>query len=468
MSQALLRRLVLLLGLWAGLGLLTPAEAAACGAANQRPCKLWERIPSCDKGLAEDFIKGRCLRPAVPGRDCGRAGQRPCKLWERVPSCNVNLKEDFAQNRCVAVACGKKLGTPCKVWERIPSCDSGLVENFIKGRCVPSADAERHRIAGAKLKQLGPFIAAKVGFATQVANDPQVQSRLSGANKAAVAGAVNTSAVGPTQMPDGYLLRTLTVGATGGGKFLFVGTSGGAGAAIDLKGQRPAYAYATGDYSFGLGLAASGGVDVGFWVCQNNKIGGDSWGVEFGVDDLAAAYVGAASLKKGPSLGIGLWFDYRNVFQGFTITPGFGVGADFGGVVKAATAVEGDDSVDCDGRPLRTAAAAPGAARIFVQDIRFPGGVVRHYKRAGNGRGTQVARVCLTNRTATPKQITHRVPAINPLSTPTSGSSSCANFPSNMRLNFAFADRGAAKKTDVMTLSAYAGQTVEFEWISDR
>jgi hypothetical protein len=27
----------------------------------------------------------------------------------------------------------------------------------------------------------------------------------------------------------------------------------------------------------GVGLAAAGGIDVGLWVCQNYKIGGDSW-----------------------------------------------------------------------------------------------------------------------------------------------------------------------------------------------
>ncbi|MGD9851430.1 MAG: hypothetical protein AB7T38_09190 [Nitrospirales bacterium] len=78
-------------------------------------------------------------------------------------------------------------------------------------------------------------------------------------------------------MPDGYLLRTLTIGTTAGGEFLLVGTSGGAGAVIDLKGEQPGYAYATGDYSFGPGLAAGGGIDVGFWRYQNNKIGGNSW-----------------------------------------------------------------------------------------------------------------------------------------------------------------------------------------------
>ncbi len=333
-----------------GLCLSKAVPGQDCGRENQRPCTIVERVPSCNSGLVENFAKGQCVRAAVPGRDCGNESQRPCTVVERIPSCNANLKEDFAKGVCVAVNCGKKLGRPCTIVERIPSCDEGLVENFLEGRCVPSADAERHRIAGEKLKEIGGFVVSKVDFATQIANDPQVRASLNSGDETAVARVVNPADAGPTQMPDGYLLRTLSIGATAGGKFLFVGTTGGAGAAIDLRGERPAYVYATGDYNFGPGLAAAGGIDVGFWVCQNNKIGGDSWGIEFGVDDLVLAFVGAASLKKGPSLGVGLWFDYDNVFLGFTITPGFGVGADFGGVVKAATAVEGDDSVGCDGR----------------------------------------------------------------------------------------------------------------------
>ena len=349
-----------------GLLLASEAEGAACGGKNQRPCTIFERIPSCDAGLVEDFSRNLCVARDVPGRDCGRANQRPCKVWERVPSCNANLKEDFARGLCVAVSCGKKYGRPCTIVQRIPSCDSGLVEDFLEGRCVPSADAERHRIAGAKLTEIGSFIASKVGFATAVASDPRVRAALNSSDKTRVAQVVTPSAVGTTQMPDGYLLRTLSIGATAGGKVLIVGTSGGAGAAIDLKGARPAYAYATGGYNFiWPGLATSAGIDVGLWVCQNNKIGGDSWGIAFGVDDLAKAYAGASDLKKEPSIGVGLWFDYNNVFQGFTITPGFGVGADFGGVIRATTAVQNDDALGCDGRPVLAAApGAPGQRRI--------------------------------------------------------------------------------------------------------
>jgi hypothetical protein len=446
-------------------GIARPAQAASCGAANQRPCKIWERIPSCNKGLVEDFLKNRCLTPAVPGQDCGRPGQRPCKVWERVPSCNANLKEDFGKGLCVAVNCGKRLGRPCTVAERIPSCDQGLVEDFLKGRCVPSADGERHRIAGAKLKALGAFIADKVGFATRVANDPDVKARLSAADKTRVAQVVDSATAGSQQMPDGQWLRTLTIGATGGGKFLFVGTSGGAGAAIDLRGRLPVHAYATGDYSLGPGLAAGGGIDVGFWVCQANKIGGDSWGVEFGVDDLAAAYVGAASLKKGPSIGVGLWFNYRNEFQGFTITPGFGIGADFGGVVKAATAVQDDVSVDCEGRPVEKTLRA---ARSFIQTLRFAGQQVEHQKIPGGAPNRALVRVCLENYTPRPKALRHAVPGIGELAAAGYGSTSCANFASNLRLNFDFVDRGAVQRHDAMSLQAYAGDAVIFEWRGDR
>jgi hypothetical protein len=446
--------------------LLPPeAEAAACGAKNQRPCTIFERIPSCDPGLVEDFSKGRCVARDVPGRDCGQQNQRPCKIWERIPSCNANLKEDFARGVCVAVSCGKRYGRPCTIVERIPSCDSGLVEDFLKGTCVPDADSERQRIAGAKLKAIGSFIAAKTGFAVAVANNPQVLAAVNSSDKTAVARVVDTSDVGATQMPDGYLLRTLTIGATAGGKVLLIGTEGGAGAAIDLKGRRPAYAYAGGGYSFGPGLAAGAGIEVGLWVCQNNKIGGDSWGVEFGVDDLAKAYVGATDLKKGPSLAIALWFDYSNVFQGFTITPGVGVGADFGGVVKSTTAVQNDASVGCDGRPLPK--LAPLGSRTRIQQITYDGGSIQHQKVSGKAPRPDLVRICLENYTGQPKEIRYEVAGVNTLSAPTNGSRSCANFSTSLRLNFAFVDRGAVKTRDVMTLQHYAGDIVVFEWRRD-
>ena len=32
-----------------------------CGSENERPCYLWEHVPSCDSGLVENFLTGRCV-----------------------------------------------------------------------------------------------------------------------------------------------------------------------------------------------------------------------------------------------------------------------------------------------------------------------------------------------------------------------------------------------------------------------
>ncbi len=142
-------------------------------------------------------------------------------------------------------------------------------------------------------------------------------------------------------------------------KILVIGGSAEAGAAIDWAGRRPVYAYGAAGYDWGPGMAASGGVNVGFWVCQNNKIGGDVWGWTFGLDDLGAALLKKNPFGKGPGIALGLWFSYpdkndpnsQDEFQGFTLTPGYGVGADFVGLNYATTAVDGDETVNCDGSP---------------------------------------------------------------------------------------------------------------------
>ena len=105
-----------------------------CGKANQRPCLVGERVPSCDPGLVENFAKKKC---EVPKRVvCGGMNQRPCKVTERIPSCDKGLREDFNKNKCVAYTCGSENQRPCTVTERIPSCNVGLVENFRKKKCV--------------------------------------------------------------------------------------------------------------------------------------------------------------------------------------------------------------------------------------------------------------------------------------------------------------------------------------------
>ena len=235
-------------------------------------------------------------------------------------------------------------------------------------------DERRRALANATLKRLAHVVAEQVGLVQKISADRDVKAKLDAGNHADLTRwAESRAADALTAGSDGYLLRTMTIGAVVGAKAIIFGSSGEAGAAIDLEGKRPVYAYASGGYEWGLGLAAGAGVNVGFWVCQNNKIGGDVWGLQFGLDDilkLSAAAKGKLAkkpptrakkppakgkpkkgLEKGLSLTVGLWFDYDNVFQGFTFTPAVGVGANLGGIVYASTAVDGDDTIQCDGSP---------------------------------------------------------------------------------------------------------------------
>ena len=118
-----------------------PASAANCGGVNQRACKVWERIPSCNKGLYEQVGAGICRVKSRPGVDCGNENQRACKVWERVPSCNPGLIEVLARAICARKAvpgrdCGQTNQRPCTVLERIPSCNKGLYEDFDSNRCL--------------------------------------------------------------------------------------------------------------------------------------------------------------------------------------------------------------------------------------------------------------------------------------------------------------------------------------------
>lgn len=91
------------------LGLAFPGSAAQaqCGGVNGTPCKVWERVPSCNSGLVEDFGKGKCVKPAAPAPAakpaCGGVDQRPCTVLERIPSCDKALYEDFGRGKCLLV-----------------------------------------------------------------------------------------------------------------------------------------------------------------------------------------------------------------------------------------------------------------------------------------------------------------------------------------------------------------------------
>lgn len=60
-----------------------------CGAEGQRPCKIWERIPSCNKGLREHFKLGMCVGPKTQvDAHTGKYIPRDTRKMTTVSLCN--------------------------------------------------------------------------------------------------------------------------------------------------------------------------------------------------------------------------------------------------------------------------------------------------------------------------------------------------------------------------------------------
>lgn len=109
---------------------LSPAHAGNrnpnCGGPTQRECRLWEAVPSCDRGLAAQG--GRC-------HQCGANGQILCPITVQLKSCDSGLMAQ--RGRCRP--CGGAGERECPVTVQVPSCDSGLMAH--RGRCGPCGAA---------------------------------------------------------------------------------------------------------------------------------------------------------------------------------------------------------------------------------------------------------------------------------------------------------------------------------------
>ena len=134
----------------------TAAQAANCGGNNQRACKVWERVPSCNKGLSEVSRPGFCTKPkpivVIPKPPkCGASGQRPCTVVERIPSCNSGLVEDPFRNQCVkkatgaaevAKACFKTYSNLTRAMLPVAACVSNMRNPDHIARTIKGKDAK--------------------------------------------------------------------------------------------------------------------------------------------------------------------------------------------------------------------------------------------------------------------------------------------------------------------------------------
>ncbi len=256
------------------------AKAPKCGAEGQRPCKLWERVPSCNKGLYENFKRKKCLRrKAKTAKRCGAEGQRPCRLWERVPSCNRGLAEDLLENRCrKSKRLLAKARRTLKTAAGVLSIGSQAAICLATGHMGLLTQAGRHRDANAGMWLLQSTCLGHVMRAAR---------------------------------KKGY--RTLTVGIAADAA-QGLGASAEVGIAYDTAFKKPLVFYRSRGVSVGAQAGAGISVAISVLRAANDRIAGKGHGY----------VMGAKKLKGG---GAGVWFNYDGDFEGATVMNAFGAGA---------------------------------------------------------------------------------------------------------------------------------------------
>lgn len=288
------------------------AQAASCGALNQRPCKVWERIPSCNKGLVEKLGKA-CVRPPAP--------RRPTKP---------------------KVSCGALDQRPCRVWERVPSCNAGLAENFLSGSCIAAGPGHLRRQADQTIRDLKPLVDLQLSVGRCMSASGRVQQivrllnakAMDEAARAVLATNCATRAIEVARR-NGY--QTMTVGVGGSGQF-GLGVNSELGVAFDTADRYVPVGYATIGYTSGWGAALSGDLIVSFYKADSQGIAGDAQG--FGYSGKALAGGGAA-----------IWYDYSGRLAGASATGGIGVGGQIGVYNRVTTRVLGPRKALVSARP---------------------------------------------------------------------------------------------------------------------
>lgn len=300
----------------------TAVAAQSCGAEGQRPCTVFERIPSCNSGLIENPPLVRCSRPAPPPPpSCGARNQRACTILERIPSCNANLVEVSGSCR----SCGAEGETPCPVTVRTPSCNNGLIEDFARGQCItPTNPADRFRAdAEAEARAIAPLLVEiQRGFGGPVASAQNLDTLLALLNS-------NNPAEFQRRIEQQsriqalyevfrrYGFQTLTVSVSWGGS-LGGGVHAECGIAMSTNGQSTAIPFVGTFISAGLQGGAGLDLVVSGFRSSPPQIGGTATGI-------------GGAFDIGQGAGLVQWFDPSSgAYQGFSATVG-GVGLELGG-----------------------------------------------------------------------------------------------------------------------------------------
>jgi hypothetical protein len=91
----------------------------------------------CPKDTVRDYGKTIDEKDACVARTCGNEGGRPCSITERFPSCDAGLAEDFLANKCVT----NTINLCTTVVNSIMVKSNPVVEKWLKSLAKDSKDA---------------------------------------------------------------------------------------------------------------------------------------------------------------------------------------------------------------------------------------------------------------------------------------------------------------------------------------
>lgn len=268
---------------------------STCGGEGQKPCKLWQHVPSCKPGLVEVALT-RCKK------DQGDIGK--------------NIKEDARDlvNPNANPDCGGIGQQAC-----VTSCDRGLVMHLGRGTCIQS-EATLIGMASSVAGEVGPVLGAigrtliDCGAENILA---QVNMRNDAQAKASAQRLIDRNCITvllEEAQRAGY--NTVTVGYGNAAAFI-IGGEVEVGIAYDVGFEYFPSAYSTYGIDLGTQVEATPGALVVSLYKGNNQPGPEG----FGGDAHGVTWGGKAAVGGG----MALWWNYDGSFAGASAAIGSGI-----------------------------------------------------------------------------------------------------------------------------------------------
>lgn len=287
----------------------------ACGKRNQRPCLIVERIPSCNRGLAEDFIDNRCIPSKVAGcLTLTRALKIAKGVGKAVDTVGKQIS-NFGSNKKAAK--NKKSAKQKEYKSKAKKQDLlALAERSIQPYSKIKVEMDR---IGKTMKTGGKRIASffkDPSYCTM--NDTNRESRIAGFGLKPRTGFQKASLIDDLFIRSAHaasgehFFMTYDVSVSGG---VGIGGSFGLSFVTDYRGSNAGY------ISVGPGVVTNATIGAALAIGFYPKVSEDSfagWGWSFGA---------AGGPFKIVSGGIDFFFDEKfKDFQGFAVNVGGGIG----------------------------------------------------------------------------------------------------------------------------------------------